>query len=129
MEKCDSKPHRFQISNCKKKFQHQKYKPLSEALEKLKHDFAVAPIDEVANNVSFICKRFYATTLLRESGVTGTPNKTYKLISDYNKNTLINSTVNGIKQHISMSIQKIQRSFQQYIGYQKCINYQSVLDL
>ena len=33
-----------------------------------------------------------------------TPNKTYKLISDYNKNFKINSTVNEIKKTYLMSI-------------------------
>ena len=29
---------------------------------------------------SFICKRFYATTLFKEFGIIGTPGKTYKFI-------------------------------------------------
>ena len=58
-------------------------------------------------NVSFLCKRIYPTTLLKEFGVTGTSNKTYELISDYNNNILINSIVNELKQHFSMSIPEI----------------------
>ena len=64
----------------------------------------VVPIDKAVNNVSFICKGFFAAVLIKEFGVIGTPSKTYKLISDYNKNILINSTVNEIKQHFLMSI-------------------------
>ena len=64
----------------------------------------VAPIDKAAHNVSFICKRFYTTTLLKEFGVIGTPNKTYNLLSDYNINILISSTSNEAKQHFPMSI-------------------------
>ena len=45
------------------------------------------------NNISFICERFFATTILKEFGAIETPSKTYKLISNYNKNILINSTV------------------------------------
>lgn len=43
-------------------------------------------------------------TLLKEFGVIGAPSKTYELISECNKKILINSTVNEIKQHCSMSI-------------------------
>lgn len=57
-------------------------------------------------NVSFICKRIYPTTLLKEFGVTGTSNKTYELISDYNNNILINSIVNEVKQHFRCLFQK-----------------------
>lgn len=57
-------------------------------------------------NVSFICKRIYPTTLLKEFRVTGTPNKAYELISDYNNNILINSIVNEVKQHFRCLFQK-----------------------
>lgn len=62
-----------------------------EALEKLHHDFVVT------DNLSIICKRFNATTLIKEFGVTKTPSKTYKLIRNCNKNVLINSIVNEMK--------------------------------
>ena len=29
------------------------------------YDFVVAPTDKVVNNVSLVCKRIYATTLLK----------------------------------------------------------------
>ena len=32
----------------------------------LKEDFAIAPIDKVGNNVVFICKHFYALTIITE---------------------------------------------------------------
>ena len=37
-----------------------------------------------ASNVSFICKNFYATTLLKAIGAIVTQSKTYELISDDN---------------------------------------------
>ena len=49
-------------------------------------DFAIASIDKAINNVS---KRIYATALLKEFGVIGTPSETYELVSDYNENILI----------------------------------------
>ena len=60
--------------------------------------FVAAPIDKTANNASVICRRFYATILLYEFGVIGTPSKTYILISGYDKNILIRLTVDEIKQ-------------------------------
>ena len=56
------------------------------------------------SNVSLICKRFYTITLRAEIAVLSTTSKTYKLISNYNKNIFINSTVSGTKQHFSMYI-------------------------
>ena len=53
------------------------------------YDFVVAPIDKAVNNVSFVYKRIYATTLFKEFGVIGAPSKTYKLISDYSENFII----------------------------------------
>ena len=31
-----------------------------------KEDFVIVPIDEAANNVAFICKHFYALTIIKE---------------------------------------------------------------
>ena len=98
----------FQINKYKNKFKH-KCKPVlnnitvKEALEKLQHDLVIAPIDKAANNLSFICKRFYATTLLKEFGVINTSSNTYKSIADYDKNTLINTKINEMKQQFSIS--------------------------
>ena len=32
----------------------------------LKEDFVIVPIDKAANNVDFICKHFYALTIIKE---------------------------------------------------------------
>ena len=64
---------------------------LQEALEKLQYDFVVEQIGQAvnnvffANNVTFMCKTVYATTLLREFVVIGTPRKVYRFISLYRK--------------------------------------------
>ena len=79
---------------------------MKEALGKHQHDFVVAPIDKAANILSFMCKIFYTSTLLKiiNNGVLGIPNKRIKLISDYNKIILFNSAINEIKQHFLMPI-------------------------
>ena len=62
-----------------------------EALEKLQYDFVVEQIGQAvnnvffANNVSFMCKTVYATTLLREFVVIGTLGKVHRFISHYRK--------------------------------------------
>ena len=37
----------------------------------------MAPIDKASNKVAFICKRFYATTLLNEFGLLNKNSDTY----------------------------------------------------
>ena len=51
-------------------------------LAELHHKFVMVPIDKAANNVAFICKRFYAATLLKEMGLIGEPSCTYQKIND-----------------------------------------------
>ena len=41
-----------------------KLKTLKKTLFSLKEDFVIVPIDKVANNVAFICKHFYALTII-----------------------------------------------------------------
>ena len=116
----------FQINNYKFNFQHQKCKSvlnntfIKETLEKLQHDFVVAQFDKAADNLSFIPESFYDTTLLKEFGVIGITDRAFKLISDYNKNIFINSTINKIKQHFSIFqclflLYKKWKSFQHHI--------------
>lgn len=44
-----------------------------------------------------MCNKFYATTIYKESRIIRTPSRTYRLISDHDKNNLTNSTVNKTK--------------------------------
>ena len=84
---------------------------MKETLAKLQYDLVVFPVDKPTFNVTFICNRSYDNTLFKEFGVIGTPKKTCKLICDYNKSILLNSTVNEIKQHLSMSTTEKMRVF------------------
>lgn len=100
----------FQIKKYRNKLQNQNFQPfwnnttVKEGSGKHQHDFAVIPNYQAANNVSFMCKIFYATTLLKKIGLLGITNRN-KLISDYNINILFNSVVNRkIKQQFSMSV-------------------------
>ena len=100
----------YQINKYKRKVNHQKPKSIlnditvKEALENLQHNFVVVPIDKAANNVSFICKRFYATTLLKELGVIGLPSNTYRLVNNQSKTNIVNSALKDITQQFSLNI-------------------------
>lgn len=43
--------------------------------------------------------KFHATTIPKEFRIIRATSKIYKLITDHNKNNIINSTVNETKQH------------------------------
>lgn len=45
-----------------------------------------------------MCNKFYATTLYKEFRIIRTPSRTYRLISDHDKNNITNSTVNKTKE-------------------------------
>ena len=55
------------------------------------------PIDKAANNIAFVCKRFYAKVLLNEFGILGIPNPTYINLSNSDSQDIINEDVIKIK--------------------------------
>ncbi len=67
-----------------------------EYLNELHTNFVIVPIDKAANNVAFICKRFYVEVILREIGILGTGNETY-IRADKDKAEIVNENVNFSK--------------------------------
>lgn len=71
------------IASLKRKMRYVKVKPILERtevstyLDSLHSKFVIVPIDKAANNVSFICKRFYVEVILSEIGIIGEGNHTY----------------------------------------------------
>ena len=58
----------------------------------LKEDFVIVPIDKAANNVAFICKHFYALTIVKELDChlsNQDDNNTYTFINNTNKDQII----------------------------------------
>ena len=60
----------------------------------LKEDFVIVPIDKVANNVAFICKHFYALTIIKELNLDShlsnqDDNNTYAFINNKTKYQVI----------------------------------------
>ena len=62
------------------------------ALEELHHNFVIVPIDKAANNVAFVCKRYYAMVLLTEMGLIGGNSLTYEVINDTTANIVKRQT-------------------------------------
>mgnify|MGYP001792462320 CR=1 FL=1 len=75
-----------------------------EYLHKLQEDFVLVPIDKAANNVAFICKRFYAMILLKELGLLGVPNPTYNIFHRKNLQTVIRTKVKEVKTNFKMAV-------------------------
>ena len=60
----------------------------------LKEDFVILPFEKAANNVAFICKHFYALTIMKELNLdchvsTQDDNNTYTFISNKTKDQII----------------------------------------
>ena len=86
------------ITSLKRKMKYKKVNPILERqevveyLQDLQSKFVIVPIDKAANNVSFICKRFYVEVILKEIGVLGQGNDTYLHI-DSTKEEIINENI------------------------------------
>ena len=64
-------------------------KNIRSCLKDLHSKYVITPIDKAASNVAFICKRFYAQTLVNELGISSTnSDQTYKKINQ-NREKLI----------------------------------------
>ena len=68
-----------------------------EALLELQNKFVMVPIDKAANNVAFICKRYYIQRLLSEVGIMGLPSDTYKISNCEPENVILNNVILGEK--------------------------------
>ena len=53
-----------------------------QCLNELQSTYVMVPIDKAANNVAFICKRYYAQVLLEELGLIGSSSSTYTKIDE-----------------------------------------------
>ena len=63
-----------------------KFIPLK-TLFSIKEDFVTVPIDKAANNVAFVCKHFYASTIIKELNLdchlsNQDDNNTYRFINN-----------------------------------------------
>ena len=74
-----------------------------EELKKLHNKYVITPIDKAAGNVTFICKRFYATVLIKELGLDGTVgNATYKSVINKTEKDIVDSHFNDLSNKLKI---------------------------
>ena len=97
------------ISQLQQRIQPKEVKPVLEDsivkqyLCELQNLYIIVPIDKAANNVSFICKRFYVSTLLNEVGIMGSVNPSYKKI-DKNKDEIITAHTEKLNKTYKLTV-------------------------
>ena len=73
------------------------------SLSALRDRFVICPIDKATGNFSFVCKRFYATVLLKELGLKDGPlSMTYAMISDQEIDSITKKHVDDLKSKFSI---------------------------
>ena len=95
----------------------------------LQEQYVMCPIDKAADNIAFICKKYYVQVLLKELGLLSATSNTYQQVNDTLHNILQkqNNTLDsvfGLKNN-----DKGLTVFHVFIGSQKCIKYHLVQDL
>ena len=64
----------------------------------------MVPIDKAANNVAFICKRFYATVLMEELGLSNESSSTYTRIQDQTPDDIVSLHQKQLKDEFNIEI-------------------------
>ena len=57
-------------------------------LKILQEQYVMCPIDKAANNIAFICKKYYVQVLLKELDLLNTTSNTYHQVNDTHHNVL-----------------------------------------
>ena len=71
---------------------------VKQALLKIHEKFVVVPIDKATGNVSLICKRFYASVIVKELGLgNGNSTNTYKFENNFSCDEIIKQNINDLK--------------------------------
>ena len=73
-------------------------------LTDLQSKYVMVPIDKASNNIAFICKRYYATVLLKELGLVGSSTSTYTNISDRTPDDIIEEHQSKLKEQFNLSL-------------------------
>ena len=70
----------------------------SSCLTLLQSKYVMVPIDKAANNIGFICKRFYATVLMEELGLSNESSSTYARIHDRTPDDIVSMHQDQLKE-------------------------------
>ena len=74
-------------------------------LDELQQKYVMVPIDKAANNVAFICKRFYAHVLMKELGLTtNEPSSTYTPINNLSHDQIITQHKSEMKNTFNITV-------------------------
>ena len=75
-----------------------------QCLNELQSTYVMVPIDKAANNVAFICKRYYAQVLLEELGLIGSSSSTYTKIDQLSPNSIISQHQVDMKEKFNITV-------------------------
>ena len=79
-------------------------------LSDLQSKYVMVPIDKAANNVAFICKRHYASVLMKELGLQGASTSTYTRIHQHTPEDIITLHERQLKENFSIEIEDEMRT-------------------
>ena len=82
----------------------------SSCLSLLQSKYVMVPIDKAANNVAFICKRFYATVLMEELGLSNESSSTYTHIQDQTPDDIVSLHQKQLKDEFNIEIDEGMRT-------------------
>ena len=91
---------------CNKHHSILKLQPSKECLSDLHSRYVMVPVDKAANNIAFICKRFYAMVLLQELGLIGSTTSTYTKLDQLSPNDVIEKHITELKQKFNITVGK-----------------------
>ena len=77
---------------------------VTECLSELQSKYVMVPIDKAANNVAFVCKRYYALVLLKELGLVGSSTSTYSKISQHTQDDIIKRHQEELKLKFNITV-------------------------
>ena len=80
---------------------------IKSSLKQLQNDYILTPIDKANGNIAFICKRFYALTLLKELGI-GPDNistsYTYEMVNNVKSEEIVKNHENYMNKTFNISL-------------------------
>ena len=76
----------------------------SSCLSLLQSKYVMVPIDKAANNIAFVCKRFYATVLMEELGLSAESSSTYTRIHNQTPDDIVSLHQAQLKDKFNIEI-------------------------
>ena len=77
----------------------------NKCLSDLQAKYVIVPIDKASNNVAFICKRYYASVILKELGILGSATSTYTPVEDKTPEDIIGQHKADLKRDFNITVE------------------------